>query len=351
MADGGPEKILAINLQGLGNLLLAVPALKALKAGSGRAPDIVVRGGSAAEFLLATGLAERVMVFGGRGQELLKLARECRSQKYDAALTVFPGGRAAHLLAAACGAKHSVGHETPGRMGRFAWMLKERIDPGLDKHDVQRNLRLASAVLGSEAKFVPCRQVDIPAGAVGRVEEYFRAYGLKDADGWIGMHPGSDPRFADKRWPEKSFAELADMIGEQLGLGSIILDGPADGGSGRRIARMSSAEVHALEGRLDVLDTAALMLRCKAVVSNDSGLMHLACVMGLPVVAVFGPSDPVRAAPFSAVGSSVISQMECAPCHDLQGNAVCPHGKPVCLESIDAGEVFRALSAVLAGRN
>jgi ADP-heptose:LPS heptosyltransferase len=99
---------------------------------------------------------------------------------------------------------------------------------------------------------------------------------------------------------------------------------------------------------------AALIAHCRLLIGNDSGPMHVAAALGVPVVAIFGPGDPDRSAPYAAPGSSVkivaiTRRYPCAPCRQafFQECYPSPAGKPMCLESVGVEEVVRAAREVL----
>ncbi|MDP8254641.1 MAG: glycosyltransferase family 9 protein [Candidatus Alcyoniella australis] len=336
------SQVLAISLQGLGNLLLAAPAINAVAHALGGPLDLALRTPTAVRFVRQTGLAANTLLLPPGRAGLPRLAAQCRAGRYRAALVCFPGGRAAQLLARLSGATVRIGHELPGGMGSLARLLTVRIAHDPLAHDVERNMQLAEALLGATPRRLPGPAIKLPDSALERADDFIRESGLQSA-GLVGIHPGSDPGFADKRWPARHFARLAELIHEHLGWNTIVLDGPDETVIEAQIRDLAQVPMQSLDGALDVLDTAALIARCRAVVSNDSGIMHLACAVGAPCLALFGPSQSTRAAPWSERAASVVSDLECAPCHSLQGRADCPQGYPLCMERIEPEVVLQRL--------
>lgn len=109
---------------------------------------------------------------------------------------------------------------------------------------------------------------------------------------WVALHPGAS--LPEKRWPVERFADLAERIAS-WGIGVGVLGGPSD----RELADAIPAGV-GLAGRCGLLASAALCQSAAALVTNDTGAMHIAAAMGTPVAALFGPTDPVAYAPWGA---------------------------------------------------
>lgn len=106
------------------------------------------------------------------------------------------------------------------------------------------------------------------------------------------VHPGSGG--ARKCWPAERFARLIRSLGEAV----LLLEGPADSAPCRRLERLAPPSTHLVKASgLSVAQAAALLARCRSYVGNDSGLSHLAGALGVPTVAVFGPTDPSVWAP------------------------------------------------------
>ena len=155
---------------------------------------------------------------------------------------------------------------------------------------------------------------------------------------------------AAKRWPAAHFAQLAKAIFEMNPLAQIALLGSpkdrqacdevlAGSGSGNETAAMFN-----LAGATSLGEAIALIARADAVVANDSGLLHIASALNRPVVALYGPTDPDHAPPFSSVATSVSLRLACAPCRQRE----CPLGHHDCMNKMGADIVWRALRPMLA---
>jgi heptosyltransferase II len=147
-----------------------------------------------------------------------------------------------------------------------------------------------------------------------------------------------------KMWPAGRFGQLAGRL-RGLGLQPLVVIGPGEEELGAAVARAAAAPLPVVGSDLDVAGLAGIVAQVDVLVGNDSGAMHMAAMVGTPVVALFGPTDPVRTAPLGA-GHLVLSRrLRCAPC--LQPR--CPLGHTDCLAGLAVDEVAQAVLR-LAGR-
>lgn len=170
-----------------------------------------------------------------------------------------------------------------------------RPDPGQPEH-VARHLLRTIAPLGIETsgEGIELPELHVPAEADTRALAELAAAGLSDRP-FVAIHPGSGS--ITKNWPAEQYAVLVDQLQSECGLAAIVLGGPADAEAlvvlHDQPGRPPTAEV--VERPLLVV--AALLRRAAAFIGNDSGLSHLAGLLGVPTLALFGPSDPTLWAP------------------------------------------------------
>lgn len=151
---------------------------------------------------------------------------------------------------------------------------------------------------------------------------------------------------AAKRWPARHFAALARTAFDadprmQLALLGSPKDKPA---CDEIVAIAGSSGIFNLAGATSLDEAIALLARADAVVSNDSGLMHIASALNRPVIALYGPTDPDHAPPLSEVAASLSLRLDCAPCRQRE----CPLGHHHCMEQMDSAMAWHELSPMLA---
>jgi heptosyltransferase-2 len=123
----------------------------------------------------------------------------------------------------------------------------------------------------------------------------------------VALLPGS--RSVDKRYPLEGYAAVARGLARH-GVASVVLVGPGEEALASAIAAVTQARIAPTTWPLDV--TAALLAACDSAVGNDSGLTHLAALVGCPTVALFGPTDPARTAPVGVAVTLRAGQQGCA---------------------------------------
>lgn len=169
----------------------------------------------------------------------------------------------------------------------------------------------------------------------------FERLGLSQAERYVALLPGAEYGPA-KQWPVSHFGMLARRLRE-AGLTPLILGSPKDSAIGEEIAGYAGG-VHNLCGRTRLVEVVDLLSGCEGAVSNDSGLMHIACAVGLPVVAIYGSSTPAFTPPLSERARAVYLDVSCSPCFERQ----CPLGHTHCLTRITVQRVFTELEGLMA---
>ena len=149
-----------------------------------------------------------------------------------------------------------------------------------------------------------------------------------------------------KRWPASHFSELANHLAQQLPNANIILLGSkSDHELAEAILQQSqdSVKIHNWCGKTSLDEAIALIGAAKAVVSNDSGLMHIAAALKIPQIAIFGSSDPAHTPPLSENAKVIWLNLPCSPCHKKE----CPLGHLKCLNDILPQQVLATLNTLL----
>jgi heptosyltransferase-2 len=145
-----------------------------------------------------------------------------------------------------------------------------------------------------------------------------------------------------KRWPAAHFAALARRLASE-GRAAWLLGGPGDAGIGDQVAALAPEAIN-LAGRTPLSEAIDLISATQAVVSNDSGLMHVAAALGRPVIGLYGATSPDFTPPLSADAVILREDLPCSPC----GKRVCPLGHFRCLNDLAPERVMAALQPRLA---
>jgi heptosyltransferase-2 len=164
---------------------------------------------------------------------------------------------------------------------------------------------------------------------------------LEGGGGWIGLNPGAFYGSA-KRWIPARYAAVGDALARETGHRVAILGGASERPLGEEIAAMMASAPRVLCGETTLPALVGTLSRLRLLVTNDSGPMHLASALGVPLVAVFGPTDWRETAPRGAGHRVVRAEVECAPCMLRQ----CPIDHR-CMKQVVVDGVLEAARAVL----
>jgi lipopolysaccharide heptosyltransferase II len=150
-------------------------------------------------------------------------------------------------------------------------------------------------------------------------------------------------RWPTKQWPAGRFAEVIDRLHAETGARAVLVGSAAAAAGAASIAEASRARPIDLAGRTSLRELPAVIAEARAMLTNDSGPMHVAAAVGTPVVAVFGPTNPSRTGPYSDRAVVVRSAVPCAPCYQRRCD------RPVCLEEVGVEDVVGEARALLSG--
>ena len=323
-------KALVVRLSSIGDVVHTLPVLAALRRHGWEAGWLVepparpLLDHNPALAQVVTAPSRRAFAWGAALRAVLSL----RGGRYDVALE-FQGLWKSAAWARVAGARRVVGWDRDERREPASAVL---LDEGLARegrgHVIDRNLELLRAI-GIEA--VGLREFPLPFDprAVERVDR-----GLAGVTEPVAiLNPGGG--WPSKLWPAERFGRLAEGL-RGLGLVPLVTWGPGEQGlADRVVAASGGAARRAFETTLS--DYVELARRARLVVAADTGPMHLACAVGTPVVALFGPTDPERNGPFAAEDVVVREIPPCAPCYSRS----CAWHQRV-MEDIEADAVLAA---------
>jgi len=174
-------------------------------------------------------------------------------------------------------------------------------------------------------------QLFLDGNIVSEMEKELEHWGLREEDEAVGVHPGA--RWEAKRWEAKSFAQVCDRLLES-GRKCLLLGDEEDMPFVQEIVGRMSRVPTVLAGELGLRALAAVIQRCRVLLCNDSGPMHVATAVGTPVVAIFGPTHPKLG--FAPVGEHDVvltANLPCSPC-SLHGEKACKFSHRRCMEAI-----------------
>ena len=352
-----PHKILLLRVERIGDLLMAVPAIKALRA---RAPDAeihlvvgswneklarLIPGVTRIETLDPAWLARDTPA--ATALELIRRATNWRATGFDVAVNFEPDIRTNGLLALS-GAPRRVGFHSGGG-GAF---LTNALPYDTTAHTATNALRLVDTMLpghpgpGADEAILEPAGLQVPDAARQEVAARLAHAGPVV----IGINPSGGRRL--KQWVPERFAQVATRLARTHHAAVALFGGPEDRPLAAAVMAAMPEDVRVVDvaGQLDLVGLAALCERLTLLITGDTGPMHLAAAVGTPIVAIFGPSDPKRYAPLVRRARVVRAELWCSPCNRIRLPPTrCRDRLPDCLATLEADDVCRAADELLAG--
>lgn len=338
-----PRKILVRATNWIGDAVISLPALEALRARFPEAEIALVAKPWVSDVYRHHPAFDRLILYDPEGKHrgiagFAKLIHELREEQFDTAVLLQNAFHAA-WMAWRARIPERIGYARDGRE-RLLTRSPEAPPPAAYVHQAYYYLHLLfrAGIIERPEPPRPLEQVRLTVQheeknwALRRLE----ALGLHGPRFLIGIVPGASFGPA-KRWPAQRFAELADRLIAALSADALIFGSPAERDLAEEVAQEMEHTPVVVAGETTLRQAMALLENCRLVVTNDSGPMHVAAALALPVVAVFGPTDASATGPLGPYARVVQYQVECSPC----GFRSCPIDFR-CMENVSVDMVHRA---------
>ncbi len=343
-------KTLVIRFSSVGDIVLSSPLVRAIRQRYPNADvDFLVKD-IHADLVRHNPHLTSILTFPNHGgiRDLLTLRRELRRRRYDTILDIHGSLRSRALTFGLRGVR------------RVRKRILARTILIYCKRDLYRFFGGAPGVAERYLETFPVESAEggtpelelfIPSDIQARARALLATRGVAPEAGMIGICPSA--RHWTKIWPEERFASLAAALARQWNAPVILFGGADDQERCGRIAASiaaTSPETTTLDlsGACSLLETAALMDFCSVIVTNDSGLMHIASARKRPVVAIFGST--VRQFGFYPVGPRhrvvEVAHLPCRPCSHI-GRSACPRGHFRCMLDVTPERVLETVSELV----
>lgn len=275
-------------------------------------------------------------------KEMSQFVLELRKEKFDFVLD-FHGIIKSGMISFLSGSPKRIGYDRKSsKEGNF---LLSNIKVKLPKEKIsryQRNFALLKAV-GLEVKDFDAR-LHIPQRDKAYVESFFNRLNPPLRKPSIAIHAGTNPKAAFKRWMPGHYAQLADRLVRELDATVIFTWGPEELDSVEAIRKEMTEQSVLGPGTESLTQLGELFRHCDLYLGGDTGPMHIASLMGTPVLVIYGPTDPIFHEPLGR-HKKVRKEVGCNPCR----NRSCKDLK--CLKSITVDDVFKATKEILSITN
>lgn len=303
------KKILMRGPNWVGDAVLAIPAIKAIRR---RFPEaeitLLVRPWVAGVFTSAP-FVDKVWSEprpAGLG-DWMRIATSIRKQRFDMAL-LFPNSFESAAMMFLGRVPQRVGYATDGR----SWMLTQSMKPSSEKrHQIHYYLDLAAAV--SAAVDHPSIEIQASSEEKSQARKLLASVGIPQDRRFLVLNPGAAYGSA-KRWGEDRFAEAGDALAVELGIDVVIIGSEKERSIAERVQGLMRNRVAVLNGKTSLETLIGVISESSLVLTNDSGPMHIAAALGVPTVAVFGPTDDMATGPYGLKTRIIRQPVDCSPC-------------------------------------
>lgn len=344
MTGSSTPRTLVIAPNWIGDAVMAQPLLRLLKQQHPERPIDVLAPAWVAPVLRAMQEVDTVLSTPFKHgalqlRERWRFARELKKRGYAAAY-VLPNTLKFALIPWLAGIAKRVGYKGESRYGLINVMHYD--DPAHPRAMVAFYAALAMPPSAQAPAGLPRPALAVASGQITAV---LNKLGLRQDQPLLIFAPGAEFGNA-KRWPTTHFAALADTVLADNPEVQIVLLGSGKDQSVCEEIGALSRQTRNLAGKTSLDEAVALIAQASAVVSNDSGLLHVASALNRPVIAIYGPTDPDHAPPFSDVARSLSLRLACAPCKQRE----CPLGHHDCMQKLGSDIVWLQLQPMLSRR-
>lgn len=349
-----PTRVVLFRLERIGDLLMSLSALRALRA---RVPQAYIQlvvgswNASLSERLTEIDQVETLdapwLSREGTSSSLRKIATTTagwRKQEFDLAINFEPDIRT-NALVASSGAVRRVGWSTGGG-GAF---LTDALQYDRKRHAATNAIRLVDHALPSQS-LTPITyreaQLQIPETIATAVDKWLDKH--DECKPLVGINPGCGRMI--KQWPCERFSKTAAMLFALEGATIVLLGSESERQLTDAVKQGLPAEAPVIDlVGLSLVELAAVLKRLSVVIVGDTGPMHLASAVGTPSVAIFGPSDPTRYSPLHQDAVVVHADLWCRPCGRIRHPPVrCCNRTPDCLTAVSVDTVVCQTRQILS---
>ena len=343
-------KILLISLAGIGDLVMSTPTIKAIKENYKDVKiDLLCFPYGGEEVLKGSKYINETHIFVDKNHTTTSkkpsffktirtffLLTKLRFKKFDLSISVHPSSSPKLAsIAKFINAKRRIGFEH-----------KYYTDPvQLNKklYKVERNFEILKP-LGIE--ITDKKQYF----HINKENEEFAENFLKDRGGlFVGIHPGGYWKTDLKKWPIERFGKLADRLNKEFGVKILVFEGPSDEGDGEKMGEYMKTKPIIV--RTNLKNVTAIIKKTKLFISNDTGIMHIAEAMDVPVIDILGWAD-FASGPYYEENKKLIAYKD-LPCHNdncqmlKTGGKTNPSCKLECYKNISVEYVYNLAKGVL----
>ena len=311
-------KILVRAPNWVGDAVMAIPAMQAIRRMRVNDEVCVLARPAVADLFIGEPFADRILTYDFRGKHAgwlgrEKLIAELSKEKFGIAVLLQNAFDAAWLSWRA-GIPERIGYARDGRSPLLSKAIAVPHEGEIHKHESHYYLELLHRAgwIETVPPISPIRLL-VPDAARVSAESALQRSGAREKSWRVAIAPGASYGAA-KCWPPERFAQLADRLISECGADVIFFGTPGEKEIAGRIRSHMKSPAISLVGETSMCDLASLFACCSIFIGNDSGAMHVAAAAGLPVIGIFGSTDPEGTAPVTQQFTLIREAVSCSPC-------------------------------------
>jgi len=333
-------RILIIKLTAVGDIILFLPSIKAIRERFKDATIYVVTSMAGREMLSQSNFVDEVIVCQDRNNDKLSyrylwnFSGKLRSIIFDVVIDL-QNNKKSHLLSYLSGAPKRYGYKSSKLdffLNHAVSQPEESLNPIAHQAYLLKNLGITN--ISSDI------EIDISNKDQEYVDRLLKQEWVRKNEFLISLNPFASVKWKTKVWPISKYAELIDKL-TQNNIRTVITSSKDAKDLVRKICKAARSKPINFAGKTTILQLAALFKRCKVVITPDSAPMHLAVALKVPCIALFGPTEPARHIPKGAYVKVLRKDLHCSPCYKSK----CGHTS--CMEQISIDEVLQTVVEML----
>jgi len=349
-----PQRILIIRLDLIGDLVLSLTVVQALKRTYPNAEIDLLATPASANIVLHDPRLKEIITYDPNiwrrpkalfqpknWRDLRTLLHRLHGRHYDLAISVY--GQWAGVLAVLSGTNRRVGFGRESYPGLMTDSVPGRHwKPGDNKHEVDYCLELAQAAGATVTPADRIPHLEVDPKSAQEIEQLLHQEGSQDDKPLIACHVSSN-NGQSKRWPLPYWATLLDRLIHEAGAQIILTGAPADLPLVDNVISHMREHPINLAGKTSLPQLAALLQRANLLISGDSGPIHIASALGTPIIGLYGPTNPALTGPVSPDATVLRSPIWCSPCYNTIDSADCRFYTTQCMKNITPTQVFEVV--------
>jgi heptosyltransferase-2 len=348
------KKCLIFFTIGIGDSLMVTPVMESIKSLPDLEFDALTISPQVDDIMQNSGSFKKVHFLNFQKDSLwesLKIIDNIRKEKYDISVLVFPSNhykyRVVHFLT---GAKKLFGMSYLDKnFPNLAFLSGKLLKEDRSLHAIEQNFRLFEFAL--KTKLARSEKMTINLNDTDRnIAGSFISDRKLENKIFVGLHPGSDllKNMEKKRWGAEKYSELMKSYSGDGRIHFLIFGGKPEAGLNEEISSVSKNNSTVVKN-VPFFQSAALIERCRVFICADTGLMHTAAALDVPVIAIFGPTSSVYTKPMNAGSVVVKKDYPCSPCYEYSRTPLfCDQEDQYkCMENISVAEIKEVLNKKL----